>query len=214
MDSSVNWISAEAFSEEALCATLRSESLFVGDGFLSHEEVDALRAEIQALDQSGLLQPAAVGRAAGRFVDPQVRGDRTLWLPTPSAPMGSKVLERIEALRQGLNREFFLGLWDFEGHYALYPPGGRYERHLDRFDSSQRREVSLIVYLNPSDWSAEADGGGLRAFIPALSGEVEQERVVAPVGGRMVCFFSAEIPHEVLPAKRDRMSLTGWFRVR
>jgi SM-20-related protein len=27
-------------------------------------------------------------------------------------------------------------------------------------------------------------------------------------------FLSADLPHEVLPASRERLSLTGWFRRR
>ena len=35
-----------------------------------------------------------------------------------------------------------------------------------------------------------------------------------PEGGSLVVFLSAELPHEVLPASRERMSIAGWFRRR
>ncbi len=35
-----------------------------------------------------------------------------------------------------------------------------------------------------------------------------------PIGGCLVVFLPGDIPHEVLPATRDRLSLTGWFRRR
>jgi SM-20-related protein len=35
-----------------------------------------------------------------------------------------------------------------------------------------------------------------------------------PTGGCLVVFLSGEVPHEVLPATRERLSLTGWFRRR
>jgi SM-20-related protein len=37
---------------------------------------------------------------------------------------------------------------------------------------------------------------------------------VQPTGGCLVVFLSGEVPHEVLPATRERLSLTGWFRRR
>ena len=37
---------------------------------------------------------------------------------------------------------------------------------------------------------------------------------VEPTGGTMVAFLSGRFHHEVLEAKRERMSLTGWFKTR
>jgi Rps23 Pro-64 3,4-dihydroxylase Tpa1-like proline 4-hydroxylase len=37
---------------------------------------------------------------------------------------------------------------------------------------------------------------------------------ILPMAGRLVLFLSGEFWHEVRPAKRPRMSLTGWFRTR
>jgi SM-20-related protein len=37
---------------------------------------------------------------------------------------------------------------------------------------------------------------------------------VLPQAGSLLLFLSADMPHEVLPASRDRLSLTGWFRRR
>jgi SM-20-related protein len=37
---------------------------------------------------------------------------------------------------------------------------------------------------------------------------------VLPQGGRLVAFQSDRFEHEVLPARRERMSFTGWFRRR
>ncbi len=35
-----------------------------------------------------------------------------------------------------------------------------------------------------------------------------------PQLGTLAVFLSANLPHEVLPATRERLSLTGWFRRR
>ena len=37
---------------------------------------------------------------------------------------------------------------------------------------------------------------------------------VLPRGGTLVVFLSDRFPHEVLPARRERLSLAGWFRRR
>lgn len=113
----------------------------------------------------------------------------------------------MESLRIAMNRRLFLGLEDFESHFALYPPGAFYLKHLDRFRDDDRRMVSAVLYLNQA-WLPE-HGGHLRMYL-----EDRGDYDVLPTGGCLVVFLSGEIPHEVLPATRDRLSLTGWFRRR
>ena len=36
---------------------------------------------------------------------------------------------------------------------------------------------------------------------------------VTPSFATLVCFLSERFPHEVLPAKRPRYSIAGWYRV-
>ena len=38
--------------------------------------------------------------------------------------------------------------------------------------------------------------------------------ITLPQAGTLALFLSADMPHEVLPATRERLSLTGWFRRR
>jgi SM-20-related protein len=109
-----------------------------------------------------------------------------------------------------INRELFLGLFDFEGHMAIYPPGSFYRKHLDQFQDVAQRKVSAILYLNDG-WQAE-DGGQLRIY---LEESADSDSIdVLPRGGTLVCFLSERFYHEVLPATRERLSVTGWFRVR
>jgi len=37
----------------------------------------------------------------------------------------------IETLRMGLNRALYLGLFDYESHYAIYGAGAGYTKHSD-----------------------------------------------------------------------------------
>jgi len=136
-----------------------------------------------------------------------VRRDRVRWLDRGHAPVVCN-LDWAEQLRQRLNQELCLGLFDYECHYAHYPKGAFYKRHVDAVKGLSNRRLSTILYLNPS-WQA-GDGGELVMY--AGEGQAVLE-TVSPAFGSMVLFLSEEFPHEVLPAKRSRYSLTGWFRI-
>src|SRR5690606_676284 len=111
-----------------------------------------------------------------------------------------------------VNRHLFTGLRSFEAHYAIYPAGTRYARHLDQFQGDRNRSISCVFYLNER-WTDE-DGGQLRLYLPSSGGGAENECVVQllPVAGTLVCFRSDRVPHEVLPSLRERRSVAGWFR--
>jgi Predicted proline hydroxylase len=138
-----------------------------------------------------------------------MRRDQILWLEEDgSDSIEAAALAHLDRLRLCLNQSLLLGLQEGEFHYAHYAPGSFYRLHRDRFADCDARVVSLIAYLN-AEWQ-EADGGALRLF-------AEDGRLLAkvmPRAGTMVVFLSAEFPHEVEACRRDRFSLTGWFRQR
>jgi SM-20-related protein len=117
------------------------------------------------------------------------------------------VLAELEALRVAVNRQMLLGLLEFEGHFARYEPGTGYERHYDQFRGTSRRQLTVTLYLN-EDWRA-AYGGNLRIHLD----DADSPRAidVMPAGGTLVSFLSARFAHEVLPATRQRLAMTGWF---
>nr|WP_231701642.1 2OG-Fe(II) oxygenase [Halopseudomonas salegens] len=169
--------------------------------------VAQLAGQCRALWQADDLTPAAIGRGSEQQVVPERRGDYTRWLDDcPPHAAQDDYLLWMDVLRLTLNRSLFLGLDTFETHYALYPPGAGYERHLDRFQDNPLRTVSVVSYLN-QQWQP-GDGGELRLYLP------EGVRDVAPRAGTLVVFLSDLIEHEVLPARCDRASLVGWFRRR
>ncbi len=43
--------------------------------------------------------------------------------------------------------------------------------------------------------------------------QIEPFLSVTPAFATLVVFLSEEVPHEVRPAKRDRYSIAGWYRV-
>ena len=157
------------------------------------------------------FSPAGVGRSLDHNLNPFVRSDEIKWIE------GSTDAERAwlrwtARMQQALNQRLFLGLFSFESHFAHYPPGSFYKKHVDSFKGQAfkdgtNRVLSVVAYLNPG-WLPEH--GGELLMYSVLDGENLQ---VTPAFGTLVVFLSEEVPHEVLPAKRDRYSLAGWYRV-
>jgi SM-20-related protein len=193
----------------ALARGLSETGYAVLDRFLDEAERAALEQVCRQRAAEGRLEPAAIGRAASRRRQPELRGDRICWLDAASSVAAEvALLDRFEALRELFNQALWLNLAECEAHYALYPPGARYALHHDTFRDDDRRIVSLVCYLN-AQWSAD-DGGALRVRLDRGAGRLD----VLPLGGRLVAFLSAEFEHEVLPARRERLSIAAWLRRR
>lgn len=152
-------------------------------------------------------EPAGIGRGEKFLHSDLVRTDEICWI-TDESNAGMHWLSWTTGLQAFLNRKLFLGLFSFESHFAHYAKGQYYKRHVDAFKGEANRVLSLVVYLNP-DWTPD-DGGELVLY----KDEFDQNGIrVSPLLGTIVTFLSDEFPHEVLPAKRDRHSIAGWFRV-
>src|SRR5450830_1584970 len=141
------------------------------NGFLPQALTLELAAECRKRAVEGELAPAAVGRGPAQEIREGIRGDHIQWLEEGDSAVCDRYMAVLDSLRLAINRSLFLGLEDFEGHFAMYPPGAFYLKH-----------------------------------------GVEHD--VVPSGGCLVVFLSGDVPHEVLPATRERLSLTGWFRRR
>ena len=182
-------------------------------GFLPDELVLALAQDAQALYQSGQFRPAATGQGTQREVRAGLRDDAIAWLEdNPASAAQREYLSRMEELRLAANRELQLGLFDLEAHFARYPAGTRYQKHLDTFQQDSRRTLSVVCYLN-ADWQ-ETEGGQLRIYLDEDGADENRHVDILPEGGTLACFLSHRFAHEVLPASRQRLSLTGWFRRR
>ncbi|WP_323134402.1 2OG-Fe(II) oxygenase [Tellurirhabdus rosea] len=196
---------------ERLIDGILEQGYGVLDGFLSPDEVAALTRTLRQRHQDGAFRPAGIGNQQVT-VETAIRGDEICWLDAENAlPEEQQYLDRLQSLVDYLNRTCYLGLQDGEIHYALYPAGTFYKRHLDRFRTDSRRRMSVICYLN-TDWQ-EADGGQLVVYKAGPDG-AEEAISLLPLGGRLVCFESDKLEHEVKPATRERISLTGWLRTR
>jgi len=156
------------------------------------------------------FKAAGIGRQANRQLNQQVRNDKIHWLSSKQQ-CEQAYLNMMNELRQQLNQRLFLGLFDYEAHFAHYAPESYYHRHLDAFKGQSNRILSTVFYLN-QHWQQD-DGGELIIYSSSDNDGDKSLCRVLPELGTMAIFLSEQFPHEVLAAKRDRYSIAGWFQV-
>jgi len=183
---------------------LAEEGYAVIDTFLSTEEVDKIVSLPEFRNGLEYFQKAGVGKKQDLQINEAVRGDYIHWIDRNLAPEAvTTYMNRLQELSTYLNRTLYLSLKDYEVHMTVYPAGSFYKRHLDQFKKDDHRKLSVICYLN-QDWKDE-HGGQLRMHF------ADKTLDFLPLAGRLICFRSDQIEHEVLPATRERLSLTGWI---
>lgn len=198
---------AESELFAAIAQGLRERSYAVLPMALPAALCASLLAQL-AMMRDEQFSPAGIGRQDDHILNSRVRSDEICWINGTSVA-GQQWLDWCGRLQRALNEQLLLGLFSFESHFAHYGPGDFYRRHLDAFRGATNRVLSLVAYLNP-EWGAD-DGGELVLYLG--EGDDAVCETVVPGLGTLVVFLSEEVPHEVLPAKRDRYSIAGWFRV-
>lgn len=151
------------------------------------------------------LHPAGIGNQHTLLVNNTIRGDKIMWIDSSSANIHEQeFLNKINHFSDYLNETCYTGIAKAEFHYACYEPGTFYKKHIDRFKNDNARKFSVITYLN-KNWKAD-DGGELIIYHP------DKTITVNPEFGKTVIFKSDELAHEVLPNKKQRLSITGWLK--
>lgn len=172
--------------------------------FLDQSSAQAIRLEIENLEAQERFKQAGIGKDANAHINNSQRSDFIHWIDHRHPNQAASVfIEKLQELITQLNRNFYLGIRDFECHYTHYPPGSFYKRHVDRHKSGSSRIVSFVFYLN-QEW-IDTDGGQL-----CIYAESQTVATINPQMGTLALFLS-EKEHEVLVTQRDRMSITGWM---
>ena len=172
----------------------------------SESWTDKLFFHLKTISEAS-FKKAGIGRGQDYQVNQFIRTDEIAWIDQTDASL-RPYLTWIEELRLRINQQLFLGLFDYECHFAHYPRGSFYKRHYDAFKGCEtKRVVTTILYLNPL-W--EVDNGGELILYRENSLEVLEK--ISPHYAKLVVFLSEKFPHEVLTTQRDRYSLTGWFK--
>lgn len=191
----------------ALIDSLVDQGWYVQDNAVSSELCQSLYGEVLARKEQDDLTRAGIGRGDNLQINHEIRSDLITWFDGSTNAQKAYTAQMNE-LKNELNRHLFLGLFEYESLFALYPEGAFYKKHLDSFKGRANRMVTTVLYLNP-EWKDEWGGHVV------IYDEHDDEQVlsrIAPVQGRLVCFMSERFPHEVEVTQRPRASIAGWFR--
>lgn len=197
---------------------IQQQGYAIVEDFMAATAVQALATQARTLKAEGSMHKASTGISKTLS---ELRGDFIQWIEAASAnPIEQVYLDAMAELQQALNQAFYLGLFELESHFAIYPAGAGYHKHLDQFIGKEERKITCILYLN-DNWQS-ADGGQLRVYLDKQNLDNQNPNKhnhaqffdVLPTGGKLVVFVSSDFVHEVLPATRERMAITGWFRTR
>ncbi|EPU7922951.1 2OG-Fe(II) oxygenase [Vibrio parahaemolyticus] len=185
-----------------LIDALATDGYYIWDDFLSEDEVTQLRDCIP-----DNWKKARIGRNDDVTRIESIRSDKIQWLKPAMGQPIANYLSKMEEIRQEVNRHFFLGLFEYEAHFAKYEKGDFYQKHLDCFKGNENRRLTTVFYINES-WSEE-DAGELVVY------DLNDKEIatIPPRGGRLLVFLSEQFPHEVLPTNAERFSIAGWFRI-
>lgn len=206
---------ALAFQENALyeqiISSLLEHKYAVVENFFTTELIEQLRSVLLYKNEENTLKKAAIGNKTNQVIDREIRGDFIQWIDQRQAnEVEAKFFTAIEHFINYLNKTCFMGILHKEFHYAIYPTGTYYERHLDTFKNDDRRILSMVLYLNDETWTIDKNGGELVIYT------TNNESIsLAPYPGRLVIFESQFLEHEVRPVKEgERLSITGWLKTR
>ena len=182
------------------------------EDFFTDEEVSVLRQSLIEKHEEDAFKKAAIGNRVNEIIVKSIRGDVILWIDEVIANEAEMLFfNKINSLINYLNKTCFLGILHKEFHYALYPEGTYYKRHIDTFQNDDRRKLSIVCYLNEDGWLPE-NGGELVLYLNENGEEIE--KIIYPFPGRVVIFESQIIEHEVKPVNKERLSITGWLKTR
>jgi len=175
------------------------------DNWFSDSEIRSLRQSLVTHYDQKHFHEARIGKNENFQKHKLIRTDQVHWLDKDIANAAeTRFFDKMDGFVSYLNETCFTGLQNYEFHYAIYPSGSFYKKHVDRFKNDNSRLFSFVAYLTEK-WE-DGDGGELVLY---LKGE---SVLVIPSPGKVV-FFPSELEHEVLLSKSERMSLTGWLKV-
>lgn len=188
--------------KEMLIDMLVEKGWFYQEDFFDQNFCLELLAEARLLE----WKQAQIGKGDQKQEAISIRSDSIVWIEEETAtPTQKNYLTQMNDLMRTLNQELYLGLKEYECHFAQYSASGFYKKHLDQHTGSKARVISSILYLNQP-----ASGGELAIYNRENPDLIE--KLITPKPGSFVCFLSNQIYHEVLPTESERFSLTGWFR--
>jgi SM-20-related protein len=134
---------------ERIIEDILAQKYSLVEDFFTHNEVLELRQSLLNKHEEDRFKKAAIGNRVNEIIIKSIRGDDILWIDELKANEAEMLFfNKINSLVNYLNKTCFLGILHKEFHYALYPTGTYYRRHLDTFQNDDRRKLSFVCYLN------------------------------------------------------------------
>ena len=125
---------------------LLNQQYSVVDDFFTDEEVSGLRNSLLNKYEEEDFKKSAIGDQFNEQVIKSIRGDFISWIDESQLnETENGFFLKMDDFTNYLNRTCFLGIQDREFHYALYPIGTFYKRHLDIFQNDDSRKSYNFV---------------------------------------------------------------------
>lgn len=188
---------------EKIISEYLTKGYSIVENWLEIKETDLLKRELANLNKEDKFRKSAIGNKFTETVKKSIRGDFIYWLD--ETKYADAFFLKINDFVNYLNKTCFAGIISKEFHYAIYPTGAFYKKHIDTFQNDDRRVISIVCYLN-KNWTIN-NGGQLKLYLD------NETKEIFPTNGKIVIFDSKTIEHEVLPIlSGKRLSITGWLK--
>lgn len=191
---------------DTLINSYLDDKVGIAENFLSISLAASLKENLNLLYLENKLRLAGIGNETLINQDKKIRGDRVYWLDRKHENLHENAfLDLIDRFVLHLNSTCFTGITGYEFHYAYYEAGSFYKKHIDQFKNNDSRQYTMIFYLN-ENWELK-DGGELCIH------HIGNQQNISPQNGKSIFFRSNELLHEVLTTNKERLSITGWFKI-
>eukprot|EP00794_Sanderia_malayensis_P017841 gene17841-19622_t len=210
-----NCISLPELSDKIL-VDLSCRNFAVVDNLFEDSLISEVYSEVKFLyENSSVFHRGQLSRnSLDQECSREIRNDFVTWIDNATYPNMTHLLSAIsyvDRIVATMGRSSLLADYNMRSRssimVACYPgKGAHYKRHVDN-PSKDGRILTVIMYLN-RNYNAGTDGGVLRIFSP----DIKYYYDVFPIFGRIVMFWSdPRVPHEVLPAFRERFAASVWY---
>jgi SM-20-related protein len=198
-----NSLSINPFYEKIIDDYLNNGYCII-DNWLDTSETILLRSELDMLNEADSFRKSAIGNRLNENLERSIRSDFIYWLD--ETKYAQIFFSKINNFIEYINKTCFAGIVTKEFHYAIYPRGSFYKKHIDTFQNDDRRTISIVCYLNEI-WQPSF-GGQLKLYLN------DKNLEIFPTNGKIVLFDSKTIEHEVLPVRTEnkRLSIIGWLK--
>ena len=187
---------------------LCTQGFYITDDFLEPHYFQSLFRLADELYQKNLFSQAKIGIKIQEQQNNSIRMDEIFWLDEAESDSAIQAyLKQTHQIAEMLNQSLYLGLHEFETHFAVYQKGAFYKKHCDQFATNKTRKISCVYYLN-EHWK-DHYGGELKLY--NREGNLIQS--VFPRGNRFIC-FNSDMLHEVCITHQPRFSIAGWMKTR